>query len=785
MIRVVLLILLCPLLLFAQNNKEQVALNKKANQLFKEHKYKSALKIFQNIDSLTTNNHDVKYKVAICNLNIGYKSIALKQLQDLESKSSVLPIDYEYNLGKALHLNYKFDEAILHFNKYKTSLQIDLKKYKKELIDVERKLEICVNAKQLFLNPIKANIKSVGEFVNSIYPEYTPIVTSDETKLYFTSRRPENIGGEKDASDDDYFEDIYVSEKSEIGWGVPKNIGNHINTKNHDAVVSINSDGQTMIIYKHVHDELHDEYNGNIFYSQLQGANWSSPVAFDNNINTKYWEPSGSLDADEQVLFFSSDMPGGYGGTDIYVSTRHVDGTWGKPKNLGSNINTPYNDDAPHLMPDGKTLYFSSEGHKTLGGHDLFVTVSDAAGNWNTPRNLGYPINTTDDDVYASWSADGKRIYFSAYNENNGKSSYDIFVAELNEKPENVVVFKGKVVDKNNQLPMDVKITTTDLQSDKIQSVHHSNAKTGEFLIIVPENKNFKITIEKNGYLFQSFNLHVPENKSYLELVKDIELDTIVAGRKTYLRNVFFANNEAQIKEESYPELQELISIMDQNPQMFIEIVGNIDDINDSKHNKFLSESRATAIQEYLVFHGIDEKRILPMGFNSELVTNNNIEQMLEHLEVEVKIISNVNANYSRDKVKPNHYTKSKKNLHNSKNIEIGQYLHESIYFPLNESKELHKISFHKLQNIIGLLNKHPNLKLRIEAHYDQEGDVKHNLQLATDREKIVFDELVKLGVDPKRLTVNTYTDQPSENLNAIHESKLSNRKIKFKVVGN
>lgn len=783
MIRVVLFILLCPIVLFAQNNTD--AINKKANQLFKEKKFKSALILLKQIDSSLVNNQDIKYKIAQCNLNIGYKAKSLNQLQSLIPQIASLPQDFELNLGKAYHNNYRFDEAILHFNKFKTLLQADPKKNKKALIDIDRKLEISTNAKEIYANPIKVNISSVGEFINSAYPEYTPIVTPDETKLYFTSRRPENIGGEKDASDDDYFEDIYVSEKSEIGWGVPKNIGNHINTKNHDAIVSINSDGQTMIIYKHVHDELHDEFNGNIFYSQLQGMSWSSPVAFDNNINSKYWEPSGSLDADEQVLFFSSDMPGGLGGTDIYVSMRQTDGSWGKPKNLGSNINTPYNDDAPHLMPDGKTLYFSSEGHKGLGGHDIFVTISDAGGNWNSPRNLGYPINSTDDDVYASWSADGKRIYYSAYNEKNGKGSFDIFVADLNEKPENVVVFKGKVVDKNNQLPIEVKITTTDLLSDKIQSVHHSNAVTGEFLIIVPESKNFKITLEKKGYLFQSFNLHVPENKSYLELIKDIELDTIVAGRKTFLRNVFFANNEAQIKEESYPELQELVSIMDQNPQMFIEIVGNIDDINDAKHNKFLSESRAIAIQEYLVFHGVEEKRILPIGYNSELINNNNIEQMLEHLEAEVKIISNTNAHYSRDKVKPNHYSTGKKIHHSSKNIEVGQYLHESIYFPINESKELHKISEHKLRNIITLLKKHPNLKLRIEAHYDQDGDVKHNLQLAIDREKIVFDELVKLGADPKSLSVNVYTDQPTVDLNHVHESKLSNRKIKFKVIGN
>jgi outer membrane protein OmpA-like peptidoglycan-associated protein len=214
---------------------------------------------------------------------------------------------------------------------------------------------------------------------------------------------------------------------------------------------------------------------------------------------------------------------------------------------------------------------------------------------------------------------------------------------------------------------------------------------------------------------------------------------------------------------------------------MFVEIVGNIDDMLDPAHNKFLSENRAATIQEYLLKKGIDEKRVIAVGYTDDGANNSNIEERIEHFKPAFHIVSNMNFNYNRDKLKTHSTGKVKHHKHGEPMV--GGFLHESIYFPENESMSLHKFSSHQLQHIMSLLNKYPSLKIRVEAHYDEDGDLKHNQHLAMDREKVVYDELIKLGVDSQRLALTAYPDKPTRSVNAGHENSLKNRRIKFRVL--
>ena len=760
---------------------DPVDLEKSANEFFKSLKYRSAQEAYSVLDSIKPGNPVVTYRLGVSYLHNGFKKKALDCFIKVSQNHQNCPIEYLYYLGKAYHYNHNFDLAWEQFNEYKNYVVSHHLGNKEKLIDIDRRMEVCKSAKEIMGKPLDIKITNIGSLVNSPYAEYTPIVTADEQKMYFTARKPNTTGGLKDTYDEDYFEDIYVSEKTGIGWGTPKSVGEHINTMNHDAIVSITDDGQKLIVYKHVHNEMFDTYSGDLFYSDLEGNQWTDPQPFDNNINTIHWEPSAHLNSDENLLFFSSNKHGGFGGTDIYVSSKLPDGKWSVAENLGPKINTMYDDDAPFMMPDGKTLYFSSMGHKNIGGHDIFKSEKDSLGNWTTPQNLGYPINTPDDDLYFSWSADGKRIYFSSIREEIGASNSDIYMAELSKSAEHVVVLKGISYNSATKSPTSVKITTTNLTTGKLVSEHHSNEATGKYVIVLPEGKNYKITLEKNGYLFQSFNLEVPESKSYIELEKNIYIDSIISGKETFLRNVFFDAGDFKLKETSTAELDKVFELLEAYPNMFVEIVGNIDDMLDPAHNKFLSENRAAAIQEYLLKKGIDEKRVIAVGYTDDGANNSNIEERIEHFKPAFHIVSNMNFNYNRDKLKTHSTGKVKHHKHGEPMV--GGFLHESIYFPENESMSLHKFSSHQLQHIMSLLNKYPSLKIRVEAHYDEDGDLKHNQHLAMAREKMVYDELIKLGVDSQRLALTAYPDKPTGTVNAGHENSLKNRRIKFRVL--
>ncbi|NOU60245.1 PD40 domain-containing protein [Marinifilum caeruleilacunae] len=482
--------------------------------------YSKAAGIYKELLEQASRNADLNFKLGLCYLNIVSekdKSVGLleKSIQYTSSKNNV-PMDVYYNLAKAYHTNYQFREAL---KVYKDLLQIISPQNTAFRNEIQREIKMCKNGLDLVKNPVNISIINLGNKINTEYAEHSPGVTADESTMVFTSRR--NGTGSKLDIDGQYFEDIYISNKVNGIWTEPKGISK-LNTIDHDASISISADGQELYIYKAGFLSRKESEGGDIYVSKLQGNEWSEPKKLGPSINSKSKESHISISADGRTIYFSSDRPGGYGGMDVYTVSKLPNGKWGKAKNLGPAINTEYNDDAPFIHPDGKTLYFSSAGHKTMGGLDIFKSIN-IKGRWTTPVNIGYPINSTDDDIYYTPTPDGKRAYFASYRTGSvGRT--DIFLIKTPDADQvGLFVLKGKIVTTSGEPVGGAKITVS--RNGKTIGIYTPNTASGKFLFIIDAGKKYDIEIVAEGFRTLRTILNIPpefankENHSIITLL--------------------------------------------------------------------------------------------------------------------------------------------------------------------------------------------------------------------------------------------------------------------------
>lgn len=503
-----------------------------ANEHLAKGRIDLALKNFKGLDDILKDNANVKYKVGRCYLEtntqqplaIPYLEQAARFVNKKDYKDSYketqAPPKAIYYLALAYHYSFDLDNAIKSYQAYKAILpSSDVE----EIAHVDRQIEMASNAKVIFPSPIDVEVENLGKKINSAFDEYAPVVDASETILIFTSRRPGSTGGFT-ADDDKPFEDIYVSTKRESGeWGSPVNIGPNINSDGHEATISLSADGQQLFVYR---DDWGD---GNIYTSTLEGEGWSELKPLSSYINTKSRETHASVTANGQILYFTSDREdeGGKGGMDIYYSRKLPNGEWGRATNIGDKINTPYDEEACFIHPDSKTLFFSSKGHTSIGGFDIFFSVMDEKGVWGTPRNIGYPVNTPGDDLFFATTPDGKRAYYSS-TKDSGFGEKDIYLITLDlDREIPLTVFKGRVIaDADGVIPNTV-ITVTDLKTGEAIGTYKPRAATGQFILILHPGEEYNIAYEAKGYVFHSENLRVPENSSYFEINKTVELQPI------------------------------------------------------------------------------------------------------------------------------------------------------------------------------------------------------------------------------------------------------------------
>ncbi|MGZ4057091.1 MAG: OmpA family protein [Bacteroidia bacterium] len=506
----------------------------------------------------------------------------------------------------------------------------------------ERNLANCDFAIDAMKHPVPFDLKNMGPSINSNLDEYFPAITADgQTCFYTRNNRTEQLPLQ---------EDFLVSKKVNGEWAPSVLVGNGINTEGNEGAPCISADGQ--ILFFVACDEKRDgHYPGgrkgygscDIFYSTKVGSNWSKPYNIGPMINTSQYETQPSFSADGKTLYFVSARPGGLGETDIWYSTLQADGSWGKPVNLGNKINTPGKEESVFIHPDGKTLYFGSNGHVGMGGLDLYVSRMNDKGEWGDPVNLGYPINTYGDENSILVGPSGDVAYLASTRA-GGFGGLDLYQFDLYEavRPGKITYAKGKVYDAKTKAPLGAHFELIDLASGKSAIESDANSGNGEFLVTLPVEKDYALNVSQQGYLPYSENFSLKEltdlSKPFL---LDVPMQPIDTGSIWELKNVFFETGKFDLKPESKAELNKLVSFLNLNKTLRGELSGHTDNVGDKKSNLTLSLNRAKSVYDYLVTNGIDAKRLTYKGFGDTRpkVKNDSDGNRAKNRRTEFKVI--------------------------------------------------------------------------------------------------------------------------------------------------
>ncbi len=496
----------------AQDNRAFKTNLKHANEQFSYENYNLALPMFRELYMQDSTNLEVNYKYGVCIYMILNKENAVPYLE--KSKSEY--IDAYFYLARIYHYLEKFNIALDYYKFYSNSTKI--KSFTPK--DIEFYQSKTLTAQLLQRKPVNVTVKNLGKTINTGYPEYAPLITSDQNTLVFTSRRKGSTGNLKDPNYQ-YFEDIYISNFEKGKWQQPRNLGAPINTATHDAGVAFTHDGKVLYIYR----TSKDLTSGDLYISKLIDGKWTEPVKLAPDINSKTGtETSACLSPDEQTLYFSSNREGSFGGKDIYMVRKLPNNKWSLATNLGSVINTPYNDDAPFINADGTKFYFCSKGHENIGGYDIFVSDINDDGSFSAPKNLGYPVNSVADDIYFYQTIDENKSYFAS-NRKGGYGKSDIYVINALEKNKENLILKGIIYTNDpTYKTLNATITILDYDTKEIQGIYRTNHETGKYLMVLQPHKKYKMVVEADGY--QSFVSEIDMTKKlrFEDLFKNIDL---------------------------------------------------------------------------------------------------------------------------------------------------------------------------------------------------------------------------------------------------------------------
>ncbi len=506
----------------------------------------------------------------------------------------------------------------------------------------ELQLSNCNFAIEAMKNPVPFKPENMGASINSPNYEYFPAITADDQTFLFTrNNRTETVPLQ---------EDLLISKKVKGEWTPAVLAGSGINTSGNEGAPAISADGE-ILFFVSCQDSPDGGYAGgrkgygscDIFYSQKEGNAWSKPYNLGPSINTKYFESQPSFSSDGKTLYFVSSRPGSMGGGDIWYSTLKDNGSWGAPVNIGSKINTPGEEESVFIHADGKTLYFSSNGHTGMGGLDIYVVRKNDAGEWGNPVNLGYPINTFGDENSLLVNGAGNLAYFAS-DRPGGYGGLDLYQFELYDaaRPGKITYMKGKVYDARTKQPLGAHFELIDLETAKQVMTSDANPGNGEFLVTLPVDKNYALNVSQNGYLFYSENFSLKEvtdkTKPYL---MDVPLEPIDTGSVVELKNIFFETGKFDLKPESKIELNKLVTFLTLNKTMRIQLSGHTDNVGDKKMNLALSENRSKSVYDYLTANGIDAKRLTYKGYGDTKpkVKNDTDENRAINRRTEFKVI--------------------------------------------------------------------------------------------------------------------------------------------------
>ncbi len=550
-----------------------------------------------------------------------------------------------YSLGLLEMAENEFIEAKEHFEKY-----LGFKNLKPAIMSMaKKKIKTCEFAIKAIKNPVPFNPLNLGDSINSEFDEYWPTITADEQTIIFTRLIPINsevgikmVGGKNPVIDlESVQEDFFISEKENNVWLGAQNIGEPLNTTGNEGAQTVSVDGRTM--YFTACNREDGRGRCDIYKCKSENGEWSVPENIGSPVNSKFWEAQPSISPDGKTLFFVSNREGGLGGKDIWISTQNSAGEWSKPINPGEKINSRGDEQSPFIHPDNQTLYFSSNGRIGMGSSDLFKANRNDDGTWNEAVNLGYPINTTFDEIGLIVNAKGDRALFSS--DRLDRKRRDIFEFELYKeaRPDPVSYMKGNVFDSEKKTKLQARFELINLATDSIIMQAESDAVTGEFLLCIPSNNDYALNVSKSGYLFYSDNFSLKGVFDISEpYLKDVALNLIKQGEKIILKNIFYETDSYELKQESLSELNRLLTFLNQNHQINIEISGHTDNVGLHDYNMELSENRAKSVYTFLINNKINIERLTYKGYGEmqPISSNETKEGRADNRRTEIKILN-------------------------------------------------------------------------------------------------------------------------------------------------
>lgn len=626
-------------------------LKREGEKCFRKEQYRNALPFFEQILKTNPENLNALYKSGVCKLHRFSKEEGLQNLEKVYSTDSTYNKYLLFWLARGYHLNYDFKKANLFY----VRCQDKISKINIQYREVERYKYQLTCAEKYISDPSNYNIQNLGSTINSNFSEHSPVLSSSDSLLLFTSRRT-NINDVKEEYDGEPFEDIFYSTKIDsVHWTEP--ISFQLNTSGHDASIQLYNNDNNVFIYSY-------QRGGDIYTSTKENGNWTLPQPFDE-INTVDFEADVFLTADGKTLYYATNHFKKKGDLDIHYLTLNADGTWSKSKALSSLINSEEDEDAPYITADGKTMYFSSRGHTSMGGYDIFKSTWDSLGNaWGKPINLGYPVNTPDDDLYFILSHTSSKGYFSSYR-TGGYGEKDIY--EIS--PIEEIQIKGLLVYANdaplNKSGFTVKIKSnkTDLSNATSQEIHVE--ENGSFNVTTLSAKDYHIFIFENDSLIATDTLFIglvskkDQQLNYTYILPEKEqkdsvptfptsvadslktIPTVVdSTEKDPAYTCYYPINSSVIGATTKSELKEILEYLNTHAKAKITISGHTDASGSDEINNKLALKRATNVKAYFVSKGISEKRIQVESFGSTMpFAKNDVEaNRAKNRRVEVRV---------------------------------------------------------------------------------------------------------------------------------------------------
>lgn len=512
-----------------------------ANKLTEEKFHNQAAEIWQELLQTQPENSNLNWKLGYAYMNSynqkqkalpflekaaekragGYGGFNMAGYDPFDPAEKNAPVEVDYWLGRAYHLNGQFDKADEFYRKF--AAEVDEKHELKAM--ATRGIEQTANARALMAEPKNYSVSNVGAVINNDHPDFSPVLSVDGNAMFYTSRRvrPDSSNaGVIDLLAGLPFENIYVSYKDRNNnWQKPEVLNINPPT-GHMATVNVSADGQNLFIYRD------DGGDGNLYESKLVGELWSDPVLIGSDVNTKSWETHCAVTADGNTLYFVSDRKGGQGGRDLYRVVKLPTGEWSKAQNLGAMVNTPYDEDGVFIHPNGRTMYFASKGHNSMGGFDVFTTEMGDDGNWSKPVNIGYPLNTVDDDLFFVTTADGRRGYFTS-DKKGGYGEKDIYFVDFpeNMEAEGLTVLKGFIIPPPGEtLPPSTILYVTDKSTGEVKT-YKPRQRDGVYVAILPPCKEYNLDYRVNDKTVHTEDIFVECESTYQEINKEIYLNPV------------------------------------------------------------------------------------------------------------------------------------------------------------------------------------------------------------------------------------------------------------------